>query len=106
MIKTPQERYDEIKREIIEISESYVLIKQNMEKDHPTKYEQRHFLLLQMELSGLIEELNLLNVSGEINISLLYKDVVNNLKRVLEDSCSAEHREKIIRDVKLIQYLY
>ena len=106
MRNTAQERYNEIKKEIIKISESYVLIRQNMEKDHSTKYEQRHFLLLQMELSGLIEELNLLNVSGEIKISLLYKDVVNNLKRVLEDSCSAEHREKIRRDAKLIQYLY
>lgn len=106
MSKTAQERYDEIKREIIKISESYVLIRQNMEKDHSTKYEQRHFLLLQMELSSLIQELNILNVKGEIHISLLYKDVVNNLKRVLEDNCSAEHREKIRKDVDLIQYLY
>ena len=106
MSKTAQERYNELKKEIIKISESYVLIRQNMEKDHSTKYEQRHFLLLQMELSALIEELNLLNVSGEIHISLLYKEVVNNLKRVLEDNCSAEHREKIRRDAKLIQYLY
>ena len=29
MSKTPQERYDEIQKEIIQISESYVRIKQN-----------------------------------------------------------------------------
>ena len=39
MSKTAKERYDEIKREIIKISERYVLIRQNMEKDHSTKYE-------------------------------------------------------------------
>lgn len=46
MSKIAQERFDEIKREIIQISESYTLIKQNMNKEYPTKYEERHFVLL------------------------------------------------------------
>ena len=106
MSKTAQERYDEIKKEIIQISESYTLIKQNMNKEHPTKYEERHFVLLHLELIDLIKELNSLNATGEVSIRLLYKEVVNSLKRNLENSCGASYKEQLDRDIKLNPYLY
>ena len=106
MSKIPQERYDEIKREIIQISESYTLIKQNMNKEHPTKYEERHFVLLHLELIDLIKELNSLNATGEVPIQLLYKDVVNSLKRNLEENCGASYKEQLDRNIKLNPYLY
>lgn len=106
MSKTAQERYDEIKREIIQISESYTLIKQNMNKEHPTKYEERHFVLLHLELIDLIKELNSLNATGEVPIRLLYKEVVNSLKRNLEENCGASYKEQLDRNIKLNPYLY
>ena len=106
MSKTVQERYDEIKREIIQISESYTLIKQNMNKEYSTKYEERHFVLLHLELIDLIKELNSLNATGEVPIKLLYKEIVNSLKRNLEDNCSASYKEQLDRDIKLNPYLY
>jgi len=106
MSKTAQERYDEIRREIIQISESYTLIKQNMNKEYPTKYEERHFVLLHLELIDLIKELNSLNATGEVPIRLLYKEVVNSLKRNLEENCGASYKEQLDRDIKLNPYLY
>lgn len=105
-MKTAEERYDEIKREIIQISESYTLIMQNMNKEQPTKYEQRHILLLQMKLNDLIEELNSMKAAQEITISLLYKNIVNSLKRSLVGNCAGEYQEEIYRDIKLNQYLF
>ena len=106
MSKIPRERYDEIKREIIQISESYTLIKQNMNKEQPTKYEQRHILLLQMRLNDLIKELNSMKAALEITISLQYKNIVNSLKRSLVENCGGEYQEEIYKDIKLNQYLF
>ena len=124
MSKTPEERFAEIKREIIEISESYTLIRQNRntayflekivenqtgEKSSRTespKYEQRHMQLLQNRLNELVKELNGMSAKGEIQIPLLYKDAVNKLRRALLDNCPKEYVQ-VANDVEdLNEYLY
>ena len=124
MDKTPEERFIEIKREIIEISESYTLIRQNRnsafflekllknqtgEKSSRTespKYEQRHMQLLQNRLNELVKELNRVSAKGEIQIPLLYKDVVNKLRRSLLENCPKEFI-KVANDVEdLNEYLF
>ena len=124
MSKTAQERFDEIQKEIIQISESYTLIRQNRntalflekmlenqtdEKSSRTespKYEQRHMQLLQNRLNELVKELNGMNAKGEIQIPLLYKDAVNKLRRALLDNCPKEYIQ-VAKDVEdLNEYLY
>ena len=106
MSKTPQERFEEIKKEIIQISESYTLIRQNMNKEQPAGYEQRHIQFLQMRLNDLVKELNEMNSKQEIVIPLLYKDAVNKLRRALLDNCPKEFVE-VANDIDYLNvYLY
>ena len=98
MDKAPEERFDQIKREIIQISESYVLVRQNMDKEDPTAYEKRHFQFLQMRLNDLTKELNQMSAKGEISIPLLYKDAVNKLRRSLLESCPKEFKQ-VAKDI-------
>ena len=99
MGKTPEVRFAGIKQEIIKISESYVLMKQNMDKENPTAYEQRHMQLLHNWLNDLIKELNKMSAKGEMQIPLLYKDVVNKLRRGLLENCPKEF-VKVANDVE------
>lgn len=109
-----QERFAEIKREIIKISESYTIIRQNRQTNRTLEqiqdedfdndkgsplYEQRHIQLLQMRLNDLVIELNSMTTTGEIQIPLLYKDVVNKLRRSLLDNCPKEF-VKVANDVE------
>ena len=103
---TPEERFAEIKKEIIKISESFVLVKQNMNDEKPTLYEQRHIQLLQSRLNDLVTELNDMSAKLQIVIPLLYKDTVNKLRRSLLDNCSKEF-VKLVNEVEdLNVYLY
>ena len=123
MSKTTDERFEEIKREIIRMSESYTLIMQNRntafffdkmlenqtgEKSSRTenpKYEQRHMQFLQNRLNELVKELNSMSARGEIQIPLLYKDAVNKLRRALLDNCPKEFI-KVANDVDYLnEYL-
>lgn len=106
MNKTPEERYNEIKKEIIQISESYTLVRQNMNKEQTTAFEQRHMQFLQIRLNELVKELNVMNAKGEIQIPLLYKDAVNKLRRALLDNCPKEYVQ-VANDVEYLnEYLY
>ena len=107
-MKTPEERFAEIKKEILEISESYTLLRQNRQNNfflekilenqtgekssrrEEPRYEQRHVQLLHNRLNDLIKELNKMSAKGEIQIPLLYKDVVNKLRRGLLENCPKE----------------
>ena len=105
MDKTPQERFVEIKKEIIDISESYTIVRQNMNKEAPVGYEQRHILFLQMRLNELVAELNRMTAKQEIEIPLLYKDTVNKLRRAILDNCPKEFVQ-VANDVEhLNEYL-
>ena len=95
MDKTAQERYEEIKREIIQISESYTLVRQNSKNEELTKYEQRHITLLHIRMVELFKELNKMSTSFKIEIPLIYKATVNNLKRVLYDNAEQKYKRDI-----------
>ena len=95
MEKTPQERFDEIKEEIIQISESYTLVRQNSKNEELAKYEQRHITLLHIRMVELVKELNKMSASFEIEIPLIYKTIVNNLKRVLYDNAEQKYKRDI-----------
>ena len=116
-MKIPEERFVEIKKEILEISESYTLVRQNRNhafflekilenqtgekssrKEEP-RYEQRHMQLLHNRLNDLIKELNVMSAKGEIQIPLLWKDAVNQLRRSLLDNCS-KNFFKVANDVE------
>ena len=117
MNKTAQERYDEIRREIIQISESYTLVRQNRqnnfflekilenqtrEKSSRTeepRYEQRHMQFLHNRLNDLIHELNDMTKNGEIQIPLLWKDAVNQLRRSILNNCP-KNFFKVANDVE------
>ena len=94
MEKTPQERYNEIKKEIIQISESYTLVKQGMKNKEHTNYEKRHFTLLHIRLIELIKELNSMTAKQEINIPMFYKTFVNALKRSIFENADSEYKKE------------
>ena len=122
-MKTPEERFAEIKKEVLEISESYTLVRQNRqnnfflekilenqtgEKSSRTeepRYEQRHMQLLHNRLNDLIKELNIMSAKGEIQIPLLWKDSVNQLRRSLLDNCPKEYDEVVNHIESLNEYL-
>ena len=96
MIKTPEERFDEIKKEIIQISESYTLVKQGMKNKEHVNYEKRHFTLLHIRLIELIKELNSMTAKQEINMPIIYKTLVNALKRSLFENADNEYKKESV----------
>ena len=94
MNETAQERFDEIKREIIKISESYTIVMQNA-KDGFARYETRYFTLLHMRLVELVVELNKMSASFQIQIPLIYKTMVNELRRSLFDVSDQKYKSNI-----------
>ena len=96
MSKTPQERYDEIKKEIIKISESYTLVKQGMKNKEHTNYEKRHFTLLHIRLIELIKELNSMTAKQEIELPMIYKTMVNRLRRNLYENADCEYKKEAL----------
>lgn len=94
MSKTPEERYEEIKKEIIQISESYTLVKQGMRNKEHANYEKRHFTLLHIRLIELIKELNTMTAKQEINMPMIYKTLVNALKRSLFENADNEYKNE------------
>ena len=94
MNKTPEERFEEIKKEIVQISESYTLVKQGMKNKEHTNYEKRHFTLLHIRLIELIKELNSMTAKQEINMPMFYKTLVNSLKRSLFENADNEYKKE------------
>ena len=90
MSKTPQERYDEIKREIIQISESYTRIN-NMDISIG---KMKHINFLHYRLRELIQELKTMK-SSDVEISLVYKKMVNQLMLDLGNCKSADYRNNL-----------
>ena len=96
MIKTPEERFEEIKKEIVQISESYTLVKQGMKNKEHTAYEKRHFTLLHIRLIELIKELNSMTAKQEINMPIFYKALINALKRNLFENADSEYKKEAL----------
>ena len=96
MSKTPEERFEEIKKEIVQLSESYTLVKQGMKNKEHTTYEKRHFTLLHIRLIELIKELNSMTAKQEINMPMFYKKMVNCLKRNLYENADNEYKKEAL----------
>ncbi len=77
MSKTPQERYDEIQKEIWQISESFMIATKNKLISDLTGFDMRHLEFLHYRLGSLIVEMKTL--SHEVKIPLIYKKLVNKL---------------------------
>ena len=97
MEKTPTEIYNEIKREIIQISESYAKVK-NIKAFNELPLE-RHCALLHERLKELITELKYLEDAGEIKISLVYKKMINKLVEDVYRSSNEGYKENVSMDI-------
>ena len=97
MSKTPQERYDEIRKEIIQISESYVLITRNKLTSDLNTDEIRHMGMLYFELRKLVKELKTMFLH-DIEISLIYRQMVNELMYHIKIRTDAEFMKEIRKD--------
>ena len=101
MSKTPieryRERYDEIKREIIQISESYTLMKKGKFIADLNADETSHMGMLYYELRELVKELKTLFLHG-VEIPMIYRKMVNNLMYNIKLCTDAEIMEEIRKD--------
>ena len=79
-MKTSQERYDEIQKEIWQISDSYTNIIKDKKCLDLNDKEKRHIEFLHFRVNGLIKELNTMNLE-DIKIPLVYRSMVNKLRR-------------------------
>jgi len=96
-MKTAQERYDEIRREILQISESYVLITRDKLIADLSAYETEHMGMLYYELRELVKELKTLFLHG-VEIPMIYRKMVNNLMYNIKLCTDAEIMEEIRKD--------
>ena len=101
MSKTPiegyRERYNEIRREILQISESYVLITGDKLIADLNAYETEHMGMLYYELRELVKELKTLFLHG-VEIPMIYRKMVNNLMYNIKLCTDAEIKEEIRKD--------
>lgn len=74
------QRLDEIKREIIKISESFLITKQNKRDNGAmTPYEVQHIQFLHFRLKELEKALEEMSIH-DIHVPMIYKNMVNTLK--------------------------
>ena len=101
MSKTPiegyKERYNEIRKEILQISESYVLITRDKLIADLSAYETEHMGMLYYELGELVKDLKTLFLHG-IEIPMIYRKMVNNLMYNIKLCTDAEIMEQIRKD--------
>ena len=101
MSKTPiegyRERYNEIRREILQISESYVLITGDKLIADLNAYETEHMEILYFELRDLIRELKTMFLH-DIEIPMIYRKIVNELMYNIKCCTSAEFMNEIRKD--------
>ena len=97
MSKTQQERYDEIQKEIWQISESYTIATRNKFISELTSYEMRHFEFLHYRLRELVSEMKTFS-NEEVEISLIYKKLVNKLMNDISYCVSQEYANEL-RDI-------
>ena len=93
-MKTQQERFDEIKKEIWQISESYIVITKNKFISDLTSYEMRHFEFLHYRLRELVSEMKTFS-KEEVEISLIYKKLVNKLMNDISYCVSQEYANEL-----------
>ena len=99
MSKTPEERFDEIQKEIIEISESYTLTTRNKLISDLNSYEMRHLEFLHYRLRELVSEMKTFSCE-EVEISLIYKKLVNKLMNDISYCVSQEYANELRAETK------
>jgi len=101
MSQTPieryRDRYDEIRKEILQISESYVLITRDKLIADLSAYETEHMGMLYYELRELVKELKTMFLH-DIEIPMIYRKMVNNLMYNIKLCTDAEVMEEIRKD--------
>lgn len=97
MSKTAQQRYDEIQKEIWQISESYTLTRRNKLLSDLNIYEMRHLEFLHYRLRELVSEMKTFSCE-EVEISLIYKKLVNKLMNDISYCVSQEYANEL-RDI-------
>lgn len=102
MEKTPQERYEEIKKEIWQISESYTNITNGKFYFELKSAEKEHCAFLHFRLNELIKELNEL-IGGGIKINLVYRKIVNDLNSKLKMCSNKEYVNDFSNDENLTE---
>lgn len=102
MSKSPEERLNEIKREIWQISESYTNITNGKFYFELKSAQKEHCAFLHFRLNELIKELNEL-ISGGIKINLVYRKIVNNLNSTLKTCLNKEYVNDFSNDKNLIE---
>ena len=102
MSKTPEEIYNEIKKEIWQINESYTRITDNRHSYELNPTEKSHCAFLHDRLKELVERLNENKpYSDKPGPSLVYKKMVNLLLHRLYYSATEEYRKTVKNDVQL-----
>ena len=102
--KKLKKRYNEIQKEILEISEYFMMLKKQGLSAFSNGSESNHLKLLFCRLSNLMKELNDISSHG-IEIPLVYKKIVNDLFNEMKTYIPYESRndleEENISDVTL-----
>ena len=99
MSKTAQERYSEIQKEIWQISESYTSLTKNKLISELNNDEMRHLEFLHYRLRELVGEMKTFSYE-EVNISLIYKKLVNKLMYDLSWRVSQEYANELRETTK------
>ena len=94
MSKTQQERYDEIKKEIWQISESYTIITKNKLTSELNSCEMRHLEFLHYRLRELVGEMKTFS-HEEVEIPLIYKKLLNKLINDISYRVSQEYANEL-----------
>lgn len=94
MSKTQQERYDEIQKEIWKISESYTITTKDKLISELNSYEMRHLEFLHYRLRELVSEMKTFS-REEVEISLIYKKLVNKLMNDISYCVSQEYANEL-----------
>ena len=92
--KKLRKRYEEIQKEILEISECFIAIKKQGLSPFANGSESTHLKLLFCRLSNLIKELNNISAHG-IEVPLVYKKMVNDLFKDMKKCIPYESREEL-----------
>ena len=104
MSKTPQERFDEIQKEIWKISESFMIATKNKSISDLTGFDMRHLEILHYRLGILVVEMKTL--SHEVKISLIYKKLVNKLMYDLGCCVSQEYANELREAMGSVDILF
>ena len=104
MNKSPIDRYNEIKKEIWQISESYSLLLRDKLISELNDREMTHAGFLHFRMRELVTELKQLSDAG-VGIPLIYKKLVNKLIRDLSYCVSQDYGNELRGSGEMVNFL-